>query len=258
MVDVEPITRIALRSGEMIRQRYAAQNARVARKPDGSPVTDVDCLAERWIRDDLKVLDPSIPILSEESDIPDYTVRKGWRCFWMVDPLDGTKEFLNRTDEFTINIALIQDEEPILGVIYAPALRVLYFAQHGKGAWKQPDGDLAERLCSRFPDPTQALTVVESRSHPSPALERFLRAYRIKDRVRTGSSLKFCLVAEGKADIYPRFGPTMEWDVAAGDCIYRNSAAEGQHPVTLRYNKPSLRNDHFVIGLRPGTFVMPE
>lgn len=258
MVAVEQITRIALRSGEMIRQRYAEQNARAARKPDGSPVTDVDRLADRWIREDLKVLDPSIPILSEESDIPDYTVRKGWRCFWMVDPLDGTKEFLNRTDEFTINIALIQDEEPILGVIYAPALKVLYFAQHGKGAWKQPDGDLAERLCSRVPDPTRALTVVESRSHPSPALERFLRVYRIKDRVRIGSSLKFCLVAEGKADIYPRFGPTMEWDVAAGDCIYRNSAAEGQHAVMLRYNKPSLRNDHFVIGLRPGTFVMPE
>ncbi len=198
MVAVEPITRIALRSGEMIRQRYAEKNVRAARKPDGSPVTDVDCLAERWIREDLKVLDPSIPILSEESDIPDYTVRKGWRCFWMVDPLDGTTEFLNRTDEFTINIALIQDEEPILGVIYAPALRVLYFAQHGKGAWKQPDGDLAERICSRFPDPTQALTDVESRSHPSPALERFLRAYRLKDRVRIGSSLKFAWSRKGR------------------------------------------------------------
>ena len=213
----------------MIRQRYAAQNARVARNPTGlpSPMSIASRSAGSGRSEGLRPLDS---ILSEESDIPDYRVRKGWRCFWMVDPLDGTTEFLNRTDEFTINIALIQDKEPILGVIYAPALENLYFAQHDKGAWKQPDGDLAERLCSRFPDPTQPLTVVESRSHPSPALERFLRAYRIKDRVRTGSSLKFCVVAEGRADIYPRFGPTMEWDVAAGDCIYRNSAAEDNTP----------------------------
>ena len=257
MIALEDVTRIALRAGDIIRQRYADQNSHAARKQDGSPVTDADLAADHLICEDLRTLGPSIPILSEEGEIPSYSVRKTWRRFWLVDPLDGTKAFLNRTDEFTVNIALIQGREPVLGVIYAPVLKVLYFAQAGKGAWKQPDDGLPERLCSRFPDPSQELRVVESRTHSSPALQTFLRSYKIRVRVKASSSLKFCLLAEGKADIYPRLGPTMEWDVAAGDCIYRNSATEGQHPVMLRYNKPSLRNDSFVIGLEPGTFVVP-
>ena len=257
MIALENVTRIALSAGEIIRRHYAAQKSRVGRKQDGSPITDVDLAAQDRICEDLRALDPSIPILSEEGEIPDYSVRKSWHRFWLVDPLDGTKEFLNRTGEFTVNIAMIQGGEPVLGVIYVPVQKVTYFAQTGRGTWKQQDGGLPERLGSRFPNPSQELIVVESQSHPSPALETFLRSYRIKARVKTGSSLKFCLVAEGKADIYPRLGPTMEWDVAAGDCIYRNSASEGQHPVMLRYNKPSLRNDSFVIGLEPGTFVIP-
>ena len=257
MIALEDVTRIALRAGDIIRQRYADQNPHAARKQDGSPVTEADLAADHLICEDLRKLDPSIPILSEEGEIPGYSVRKNWRRFWLVDPLDGTKAFLNRTDEFTVNIALIQRCEPVLGVIYAPLLKVLYFAQVGKGTWKQVDDGLTERLRSRFPDPSQGLRVVESRTHSSPALQTFLRSYKIRARVKTSSSLKFCLLAAGKADIYPRLSPTMEWDVAAGDCIYRNSATEGQHPVMLRYNKPSLRNDSFVIGLEPGTFVIP-
>ena len=143
-------------------------------------------------------------------------------------------------------------------MIAAPAVGALYYAGQGHGAWKKRDGQPPERLVSRLPDPVQPLRIVESRSHPSPELERFLQAYVVEARLKIGNSLKFCLLAEGIADVYPRLGPTMEWDVGAGDCIYRHSAAGEPHPSPLTYNKPSLRNDHFVLGLRPGTYTLPE
>ena len=213
--------------------------------------------SERVIRADLQRLDPATPYLSEESSLPAYDERRGWRRFWLVDPLDGTKEFLRRTDEFTVNIALIEDGEPVLGVIAAPALRVCYSAAKGQGAWKQLDGQPPQRLVSRVADPTQPLRIVESRSHPGPELETFLERYEVTERLKIGSSLKFCLLAEGVADIYPRLSPTMEWDVGAGDCIYRHSAEGEPHPSPLTYNKSSLKNDYFVLGLPPGTYTLP-
>ena len=167
------------------------------RRADGSPVTEADMASERLIASELRALDPSIPYLSEESAQLPYSERRGWQRYWLVDPLDGTKEFLRRTDEFTVNIALVEEGEPVLGVIAAPAVGVLYYAAKGHGAWKKPNGQPPERLTSRLSDPAKPLRIVESRSHPSPELELFLEAYEVEARLKIGSSLKFCLLAEG-------------------------------------------------------------
>jgi 3'(2'), 5'-bisphosphate nucleotidase len=217
-------------------------------KDDGSPLTLADQAAERLIAAGLAELDPGTPVLSEEGCVPEYSVRSLWRRFWLVDPLDGTKEFIQRNGEFTVNIGLIEDGEPVLGVVYAPALDLLYRAAKGSGAWKEEAGRPPERIYSSVPPPSAALTIVESRSHPSHELETYLQTLRVGRRVTIGSSLKFCWVAEGKADVYPRLGPTMEWDVAAGDCIYRNAVREGQNRSPFVYNKPDLRNEPFVLG----------
>ena len=252
------IREVARDAGATILTYYNHGGGGVETKADGSPVTAADREADQQIRDALLTLDRSIPCISEEGEIPEFDARRDWRRFWLVDPLDGTKEFVRGTNEFTVNIALIDDGIPILGVVYAPALDVMYYADADGGTWKQGPGSDPTRLVSRFPDPAGELVVAESRSHPSPRLEAFLKSYRVKARIAAGSSLKFGLVAEGTADIYPRLGPTMEWDVAAGDCIYRYSRQSGSHPVALRYNTPLLRNDGFVIGLEPGTFELPS
>ena len=185
----------------------------------------------------------------EEAAAADFDARRGWSRFWLVDPLDGTKEFIKRRAEFTVNVALIDNGEPVLGVVRAPALDLLYWAVKGEGAWREAKGGPAERIYSTAPAPGTPLTIVESLSHPSPELEEYLKTIPVGRRVKAGSSLKFCWVAEGRADVYPRLGPTMEWDVAAGDCVFRQSGREGERPSPLTYNKPDLRNPSFVIGL---------
>lgn len=217
-------------------------------KADGSPVTQADYASHRVISENLEKWDPEVPVISEEADLPPHAARKDWRRFWLVDPLDGTKEFISRNGEFTVNIALIEDGEPVLGAVYAPALDLMYSAAKGLGARKSGSGGAAGRIFHDSPRSDRPLTVVESRSHGSPELEAYLATIDVRERIRVGSSLKFCWVAEGRADIYPRLGPTMEWDVAAGDCIYRNSARDGQHWSPLSYNKPDLRNESFVLG----------
>jgi len=221
----------------------------VDRKADRSPVTAADRAAHAIIERALSEWDPAIPVISEEGDIPPFEVRRAWRRFWLVDPLDGTKEFIQRNGEFTVNIALIEDGVPVLGVIYAPALDLLYYAGAGLGSWKRQAGGEPARITSRPPLPQHALRVAESRSHPSKELEQYLSTLIVAERVPAGSSLKFCWVAEGKADIYPRLGPTMEWDVAAGDCIFRNSGVDRPRRSELVYNQPELRNPGFVIGM---------
>ncbi|MDP6581739.1 MAG: 3'(2'),5'-bisphosphate nucleotidase CysQ [Vicinamibacterales bacterium] len=258
MVTIDAVNEVALRAGEVVLRHYRANDAWVKKKADGSPVTGVDLEAEEIIRDGLLRLDGSIPYVSEERELPAYDVRRAWPRYWLVDPLDGTKEFINRTDEFTVNIALIDGGEPLLGVVVAPASGLLYYARTGDGAWKREGARSPELLRSTLADPSGPLRIVESRSHPSPALEAFLEPFTIAERVKSGSSLKFCVVADGRADVYPRLGPTMEWDVAAGDCVYRNSGYPKPHPGTLRYNKPSLKNGSFVIGLAPGTYELPD
>jgi 3'(2'), 5'-bisphosphate nucleotidase len=228
-------------------RHYTKDVASVA-KADGSPLTLADSAAQEVIMHELRAWEPSIPIISEEADAAPYDERRHWQRFWLVDPLDGTKEFLSHNGEFTVNIALIDGGDPVLGVVYAPALALMYTAARGHGAWKQEGSAAPARIFHVPPAPGQPLVVIESRSHPSAELEAFLSTIVVRERLGVGSSLKFCRVAEGLADIYPRLGPTMEWDVAAGDCIFRNSARDGEHASPLTYNKPDLRNRSFVIG----------
>ncbi|MDX1618928.1 MAG: 3'(2'),5'-bisphosphate nucleotidase CysQ [Balneolaceae bacterium] len=247
---IEQIIEMAKRAGEATLEYYA-QEIEVEMKEDNSPLTQADLAAHEIIMEALREIDPETPVISEEGGIPSYEERKGWSAFWMVDPLDGTKEFIKKNGEFTINIARIEQGEPVLGVVYAPAKSVLYHARKGEGSFKIANGGEARRIRSEPADKSRPLTVIRSRSHGSGDLAERLQAMEIAigDTIAAGSSLKFCYVAEGVADIYPRFGPTMEWDVAAGDCVYRNSAREGQHSSPLTYNKPDLRNEAFIIGL---------
>jgi len=229
-----------------------AMDAGVREKDDKSPLTLADEVAHRILVEGLRRIDPAIPIVSEEAaeaEAASFDTRRRWRRFWLVDPLDGTKEFIKHSAEFTVNVALIDDGEPVFGVVLAPALDLLYWAAKGTGAWREENAAPPERIYSTPPVPGKPLTVVESLSHPSPELEEYLQSIPVARRVKAGSSLKFCWVAEGRADLYPRLGPTMEWDVAAGDCVYRQSGRDGERPSPLRYNKPDLRNPSFVIGL---------
>lgn len=239
---------IARMAGEAILEHYTPGAESVA-KADGSPLTLADSAAERVIVTELRNWDDTVPIISEETESAPYEERRHWKRFWLVDPLDGTKEFLSHNGEFTVNIALIENGEPVLGVVYAPALDLMYTAGKGLGSWRSaPDDGAPVRIYHLPPESDRPLVVIESRSHGSSELEAYLKTIRVGERVRVGSSLKFCRLAEGGADIYPRLGPTMEWDVAAGDCIYRNSAPELQYPSPLTYNKPDLRNGSFVLG----------
>ena len=225
-------------------------------KEDHSPLTEADLAAHHCIIEGLKNIDPETPIISEESTLPTYQERSEWTRFWLVDPLDGTKEFIKRNGEFTVNIALIEHNVPTKGVVYAPALNLLYFAEANSGSFKQIISPKHEKqqppvqIYSRKAESNQPLTLVESRSHGSQALEDYIieNNLQISSHVASGSSLKICLVAEGKADIYPRLGPTMEWDVAAGDAIYRYSGKEEPHSSELVFNKENLLNPSFVYG----------
>jgi 3'(2'), 5'-bisphosphate nucleotidase len=243
------ITGLAREAGRATMTYYNGAAAEVREKDDRSPVTVADEVAHGLLVDGLRRLDPATPVVSEEAEAASFETRRGWRRFWLVDPLDGTKEFIKHRAEFTVNVALIEHGEPVFGVVLAPALDLLYWAVKGGGAWREDRDCPAERIYSSAPTPGAPLTVVESLSHPSPELEEYLQTIPVARRVKAGSSLKFCWVAEGRADIYPRLGPTMEWDVAAGDCIYRQSGRDGERPSPLTFNKPDLRNTSFIIGL---------
>ena len=244
------VTGLAREAGRATMTYYGDEtSAEVRQKEDRSPVTLADEVAHEILVEGLRKIDPSTPVVSEEAQAASFETRKEWRRFWLVDPLDGTKEFIKRRAEFTVNVALIENGEPVLGVVLAPALDLLYWAVKGGGSWRETRGGPPERIYSTPQSPGEPLTVVESLSHPSPELEEYLQTIPVARRVKAGSSLKFCWVAEGRADIYPRLGPTMEWDVAAGDCVYRQSGKNGERPSPLTYNKPDLRNTSFVIGL---------
>jgi 3'(2'), 5'-bisphosphate nucleotidase len=234
----------------------------VEKKSDDSPLTLADQRAHETIAKALKPL--GLPLLSEEGrDIP-FEERKQWPRFWLVDPLDGTKEFVRRNGEFTVNIALIEDHRPVMGVVYVPVRDSLYFAANGVGAFKLEQAGqfpltfkalLAAAARLPLADlPPRIYTVVGSRSHATADLEHYIEQLRATkgelDFVSAGSSLKFCLVAEGKADIYPRLGPTMEWDTAAGQVVAQCAGARVVDHETgkeLAYNKESLLNPWFIV-----------
>jgi 3'(2'), 5'-bisphosphate nucleotidase len=229
-------------------------------KDDKSPLTLADRNAHEAIS---KILENTgLPVLSEEGKSIPYELRKAWKRFWLVDPLDGTKEFVKRNDEFTVNIALIEENRPVMGVILVPVSGLLYFACHSSGAFKITiDGDAAHGMeelmerAARLPVGIgpQSYTVVGSRSHLSPETQQYIDKLSTEepglDFVSIGSSLKLCLVAEGTAHIYPRFGPTMEWDTAAGQAIVEVSGGKvliAGTDVPVRYNKPDLLNPYFI------------
>lgn len=242
------IVTLAETAGRAILARVG-ESRDVRHKADGSPVGRADTDAHAVIGSGLAMLTPDLPVVSEEGRLPSGAAA-GWASWWLVDPLDGTKEFLAGVPDYTVNIALIHHGVPVLGVVHAPGRAVTYSAAEGVGSWRRR-GDVTVRLVATPPAPGAALTVAESRSHGSPDMEAFLRPYRIGARVAIGSSLKFCLVADGTADVYVRLGPTMEWDVAAGDAVFRWATDGAANASPLRYGKPGLKNGPFVFGYLP-------
>lgn len=218
---LDAICQLAREAGDAIMQVYDGhQPMDVTSKTDDSPVTAADIAAHKVIVQGLVALTPAIPVLSEE-DPPSWEIRQHWQRYWLVDPLDGTKEFIKRNGEFTVNIALIENGKPVLGVVYAPVLNVMYSAAGGK-ACKEESGI---RNPIQVRDARPPLVVI-SRSHSDEELKEYLQQLGEHQTTSIGSSLKFCLVAEGKAQLYPRFGPTNVWDTAAGHAV---AAAAGAH-----------------------------
>ncbi|MEQ9490779.1 MAG: 3'(2'),5'-bisphosphate nucleotidase CysQ [Alphaproteobacteria bacterium] len=245
---LDSISTIALKAGEAIMAVYATDfEART--KDDDSPVTDADLAAEEIITPALRALLPDVPVVAEEAAAAGHAPDVSGGRFWLVDPLDGTKEFLNRNGEFTVNIALIESGLPRLGVVYAPAIETMYAGSTDAGATRTV-GDAAPQPISVRDIPDEGLTIVASRRHGDPELlEAFLGGRPVRETRNAGSSLKFCLVAAGEADLYPRFGRTMEWDTAAGHAVL---AAAGGRVLTAEnepftYAKNAIfENPHFV------------
>ena len=250
---LEETSHIARRAGDAILEIYRDVDPGVTFKSDDSPLTRADLASHRIIAAALDELTPEIPLLSEEGAGSPYAERRDWRRFWLVDPLDGTKEFIRRNGEFTVNIALIEGGAPVLGVVHVPVRASTFSGAAGLGAWRHDAGNGTEQ------SPRQTiraagtggddLAVAASRSHPGPHLAAFLERLPEHRLISMGSSLKLCMVAEGRADLYPRLGPTMEWDTAAAHAVV--TAAGGRvldfDGRPLRYNKQDLHNPYFIV-----------
>jgi 3'(2'), 5'-bisphosphate nucleotidase len=248
-IDIQQIKSIIIEAGDAIMKIYLKDFA-VEYKDDESPLTEADTIANEIICKRLEELYPNIPLISEENkDIP-YGVRKDWEYYWCIDPIDGTKEFIKKNDEFTVNIALIYKNTPVLGVVYAPASNEMYVAKQGEGAFKN-----GQRLPLKVNnEPEKTLVVVASKSHLSEETQTFIDAVAKTTKNVThqsrGSSLKLVMVAEGSADIYPRLAPTMEWDTAAADAIVRESGKmtyQFENNKPMLYNKQNLLNPYFIV-----------
>lgn len=243
---LDRIVAIAREAGREILPHYESDGV-IDSKYDGSPVTAADRAAEVIIVAALRRLTPDIPVVAEEAvaagEVPDVS---GGR-FWLVDPLDGTKEFINKRGDFTVNIGLIDAGGPVLGVVHTPVDGMVWAGLVGAGAWEEDADGNRRPITVRTADPA-ALTVVASKSHRNPELEAYIATLPVAQSVSRGSALKFCLVARGEADVYPRTGPTMEWDTAAGHAVLL--AAGGTlttfDGAPFLYSKPEFRNGHFI------------
>jgi len=243
---------IAKRAGQAIMAIYVKADFGITYKEDASPLTSADMAAHHLIQAGLEALKPAFPIISEESEALSFKVRQNWENCWLVDPLDGTREFIKRNDDFTVNIALIQKGVATLGVVHAPALDLTYYAVRGDGAFKQVREESPTRI-QAGDYRGKKLKVVISRSYGRDVTARLLDKKIDYECLRRGSSLKLCLVAEGLAHLYPRLGRTMEWDTAAADCVVTEAGGsvtdlEGNR---LRYNKPDLANPEFLVRGNP-------
>jgi 3'(2'), 5'-bisphosphate nucleotidase len=254
MYDVNPaqvlgqLVDISRRAGTAILEWYDGDMG-ITQKADESPLTNADLASHELINKELTRLWPDIPVLSEESADISWETRQGWQQYWLVDPLDGTKEFINRNGEFTVNIALIRDHQPIMGIVHVPVTDSSYFGAKGTGAWRQHGSATATAIAVRQPTAEPAV-IVGSRSHANPELGTQLDSLGPHELISMGSSLKFCRVAEGLADFYPRLGPTCEWDTGAAQAVVE--AAGGQvvkiDGSPLGYNgKATYLNPHFFV-----------
>jgi 3'(2'), 5'-bisphosphate nucleotidase len=243
--EIDSVIAIAQEAGRQIMGVYESDFV-FKEKNDQSPLTEADILSQRVIVKGLNSLFPETPILSEEQSNAAYQQRKSWNNFWLIDPLDGTKEFIKKNSEFTVNIALIASGEPVFGVIVLPALGIVYYGSPQGGAFKKTD-ESTEKISAHLIE-QEPITAVRSRSHPDKQEETILSCFNNIKIIYAGSSLKFCRIAEGKAAIYIRGGPTMEWDTAAGQAIAESAGAivKGLNGDKLLYNKEMLKNPGFV------------
>ncbi len=248
----ESLIQIAREAGDQILDIYhdQARFEHVDMKADDSPLTLADQAAHSIIAERLGLLTPEIPILSEEGREIPFETRAQWNKFWLVDPLDGTKEFIKRNGEFTVNIALVEGDRPVLGVVHVPVKSTTYVGEKGKGAWIYREDHPAEKISANsFSMNAKALRIVCSRSHMSEEVEAYVNQFDQPQLVSMGSSLKFMVLAEGMADIYPRLAPTMEWDTGAAQIIVEEAGGivinqKTKRPLT--YNKENLRNPYFI------------
>ena len=248
-IDINDIINIAQKAGNAILEVYT-KSFNIEYKNDKSPLTEADIKSNNIIIDGLNSLSIKFPILSEEGKEIAYDIRKEWEYFWMIDPLDGTKEFIQKNGEFTVNIALIHDSIPVIGVVYAPVLNEMYWAKKGDGAYKNGKN----LLTSNDHDRKKTLRIVASKSHLTTETQEYINqlvtSSKSVEYISKGSSLKLCMVADGSADIYPRLAPTMEWDTAAADAIVRESnkkTIDFHSGSPLIYNKESLLNPWFIV-----------
>ncbi|MBK8533866.1 MAG: 3'(2'),5'-bisphosphate nucleotidase CysQ [Candidatus Competibacteraceae bacterium] len=247
---LEPVRLLAVEASAQILGIYATAFG-VTVKDDDSPLTAADLAAHQVIVAGLQRLTPEIPVLSEESASIPFAERSQWQRYWLVDPLDGTKEFVQRNGQFTVNIALIENHQPVLGVVRVPVTGSCYSAVRGYGAFREEPGQPAQPITVQPLQPDTPVRVVGSRSHGGPGLQAFVAKLGAYELVTTGSSLKFCQVAEGTADVYPRLSPTSEWDTAAAHAIVEvagGRVVSAETGESLRYNtRESLLNPHFIV-----------
>jgi 3'(2'), 5'-bisphosphate nucleotidase len=245
---IDPVVSLAVEAGKAILEVYAS-DFDVQAKDDQSPLTQADMAAHHIIVAGLGRLTPDLPVISEESGLPGFEERSRWNPYWLIDPLDGTREFVKRNGEFTVNIALIEDHQPVFGVVHVPVMNRTYSGCRGVGAELRADGE-APRPISVALKSTTPVRVVGSRSHRGASLDQFLQNLGDFEIHPTGSSLKFCLIAEGKADVYPRLGPTSEWDTAAAQAVVEQAggvvlAMDGK-PLSYN-NKSNILNPYFLV-----------
>lgn len=252
-LNIDTIITIARNAGAAIMEIYQ-QDFSVETKSDSSPLTAADKAGNAVIIEGLQLYYPETPIISEENKLVDYSTRKSWTSCWVVDPLDGTKEFIKKNGEFTVNIALVTNGVPVVGVVYIPAQGRMFYAIKDQGAFVIEANGEQRKLQVRPIAEDGLLKVVGSRSHNSPEVDAYVDTLRGKypnvEFVAAGSSLKFCLLAEGKADVYPRLAPTMEWDTCAGQIVATEAGAEVlRFPelTPLDYNKENLLNPFFLV-----------
>lgn len=256
MENSKAIIELAQKAGDAIMAIYR-KDFSILDKADASPLTEADIASHNCIVEGLKSLTPSIPVLSEESSQEEIVNRLNWTRYWLIDPLDGTKEFIKKNGEFTVNIALIENHQPVFGVVHAPALGITWWGEQGKGSFKKSALNNIDSIHVRKrPENTQELKVVGSRSHQSDEFKAFIQQFPEAEIISMGSSMKLCLVAEGSADLYPRLGLTSEWDTAAAQAVVE--AAGGNvlaYPdmQPLRYNtRPeTLLNPYFLVCANP-------